>query len=475
MSTCLPKDAPSSDRDNLADDKDNDASLSEESAGQGKIPPLGAPVDDTPTGIWKCLGRRRVAHDWDAFATQPSVFDDPATLDAYRPPPRYEKSSPFYLNLTTNDCNLEDTLFRLSSLIAGLRASIKFPSQLVFKRVGPNVWVPYQMVLWSNVAFSQCWLLGRASFLATRSGVFIPDIVLYLSYFYTKTELPIKLAFFWVSNYLSVIISAFLATGILQLRQTGGKAEWRYLFLIEGLTTLGCGLFSFSSMPPGPTQTKAWFLRKGWFTERVLRDDSSESDNIFKALQDWRMWPLYALGLTHMMLVDPHQTYLTLSFRNLGFDTMESNLLSIPSTIIGVIMLLFTSFLSEPINSGVIATVVLHVYFIIITFIIGFPDVHLIQVAWASRNSYCVKARTISASIYSMFFQAGTIVYVSYERCKRGNRALIGIRCMNIFFYRFLNARRDKTWNSWTKEEQQIYADTTTDQSHARLDFRFTH
>lgn len=56
---------------------------------------------------------------------------------------------------------------------SGLRASIKFPSQLVFKRVGPNVWVPYQMVLWSNVAFSQCWLLGRASFLATRAFSFL--------------------------------------------------------------------------------------------------------------------------------------------------------------------------------------------------------------------------------------------------------------------------------------------------------------
>ncbi|KAK0198772.1 major facilitator superfamily domain-containing protein [Armillaria mellea] len=575
--TTLPKDASyPSDHDNFVDDQDDDASLSEKSTSQEKAPPLGAPIDNTHTGIWKWLGSRRVARDLDAIATQPSVFDDPATLEAYRPPPQYENTHRFDpkarwtwreeksivrkidlrimiwaatmffaldldrsnisqantdnfledLNLTTNDYNLGNTLFRLSFLIAEL------PSQLISKRVGPDVWVPSQMVLWSTVAFSQFWLSGRASFLTTRfllgflQGGFIPDIVLYLSYFYTKTELPIRLAFFWVSNYLSDIISAFLATGILQLRGAGNKAGWRYLFLIEGLITLGCGLLSFLFMPPGPTQTKAWFRPKGWFTDReevimvnrVLRDDPSKSDmhnreglsikNIFNALQDWRMWPLYSLGLTHMMPVGPPQTYLTLSLRNLGFDTTESNLLSIPSTVIGIIMLLFTSFLSESINSRVIATVVLQlwalpllialytfnsktsewVYFAVVTLITGFPYVHPIQVAWASRNSNSVRTRTVSASVYNMFVQAGAITYANIYRkddkplYKRGNRALIGICCMNIvlyiltyIFYRYINARRDKIWNSWTKEEQENYIDTTTDQGNARLDFRFAY
>ncbi len=62
----------------------------------------------------------------------------------------------------------------------------------------------------------------------------------------------------------------FLATGILQLRGVGNKAGWRYLFLIEGLITLACGLLSFLFMPPGPTQTKAWFRPKGWFTDRYV-------------------------------------------------------------------------------------------------------------------------------------------------------------------------------------------------------------
>ena len=57
---------------------------------------------------------------------------------------------------------------------------------------------------------------------------------------------PIRLAWFWMSNYMTQIVSAFLATGILQLRGHNGVMGWRYLFLIEEIFTCLCGLFSFA-------------------------------------------------------------------------------------------------------------------------------------------------------------------------------------------------------------------------------------
>lgn len=84
----------------------------------------------------------------------------------------------------------------------------------------------------------------------------------------TAVLVPIRLAWFWVSNYMASIAGAFMATGLLKLRGVGGKAGWRYLFLIEGGLTLLVGLISFVMMPPGPTQTKAWYRPNGWFTEK---------------------------------------------------------------------------------------------------------------------------------------------------------------------------------------------------------------
>jgi hypothetical protein len=42
------------------------------------------------------------------------------------------------------------------------------------------------------------------------------------------------------------------------------------------------------------------------------------------------MWPLYALGLLFSLPKYPVNQYLTLSFRGLGFNVIEANLLSIP-------------------------------------------------------------------------------------------------------------------------------------------------
>ena len=95
------------------------------------------------------------------------------------------------------------------------------------------------MVLWSIVASSQFHLSGRASFLVCRSilgflqGGFIPDVVLYLSYFYKHHELSIRLGFFWTAMVFADIFAAFSAFGLLHMRGVLGYSGWRWLFLIE--------------------------------------------------------------------------------------------------------------------------------------------------------------------------------------------------------------------------------------------------
>ncbi|OAK93572.1 MFS general substrate transporter [Phaeosphaeriaceae sp. SRC1lsM3a] len=532
--------------------------------------------DEQPPPTVSYLWRRRPKPDPNAIATQRSVFDDPEQAKYFQPLPTYENIHRFDpnerwtwaeekkvlskiewriaawaaiaffaldldrsnisqantdnfledLGLSTNDYNLGNTVFKVAFLLAEL------PSQLVSKKIGPDRWIPAQMILWSIVATSQFWLSGRKSFLACRAligllqGGFIPDVILYMSYFYKSTELPFRLAIFWMANRLTDVIAPLLAYGLLRLRDYHGYEGWRWLFLIEGILTLVIGIWSIFMMAPSPTQTKAWWRPHGWFTEReekimvnrILRDDPSKGDMhnrqaitfklLWKSMCDFDLWPIYALGLTFGIPAGPPDQYLTLTLRQLGFDTFDSNLLSIPAQVGTTINMLIMTYVSEKINQRAYLGIFVQLWFLpcviamsllpddsskwarfaVVTVLLSYPTPHPMQVGWCSRNSNTVRTRTVSAALYNMAVQLQAIIYSNIYRdddkplYRRGNRVLVGVCVLNIFLYLFnksyytwRNKQRDRQWNALTAEQKVEYMDTTTDEGSKRLDFRFAH
>lgn len=125
---------------------------------------------------------------------------------------------------------------------------------------------------------------------------------------------------------------------------------------------------------------------------------------------------------------------MTLTLKNLGFTTIQTNLLTIPASVLGVIGMLTVTFVSERMNSRVIPTVFQQiwvlplvislesftsqtsqwVYYAVVFLVVGYPYAHPVQVAWASRNSYSVRTRTVSASAYNMFVQLSSVISVSF-------------------------------------------------------------
>ncbi|KPV74735.1 uncharacterized protein RHOBADRAFT_44255 [Rhodotorula graminis WP1] len=526
------------------------------------------------------LRKRKADFDLDAVATQESVFDGPLAAH-YQPPEDWENIGAFDpderwthreersvrrktdlrimlwvlvmffaldvergnmanatadnllgdLGLSQADYNLGNTLSKASFTACLGFLTAELPSQMIGKRLGVDIWLPTQVVIFSILASCQFFMQGRASFLALRfliavcQGGFIPDQILYLSYYYTQHELPVRLAAFWTINYFADMCTSFLAVGLLKMRGIGGYAGWRWMFMIEGLFGLVIGIASFFLLPPGPSQTKAPWRPKGYFTDRevkiivnkVVRDDPTKTSMnnrqaltprlLWRALCDYDMWPMYLIGLAFGIPGYPIKNYFQLSMKSLGFSTVMANLLSVPNTVISIVNLVLLTCLSEVLNQrtfvcavenlwffpGYVALLCLPdpiqpwAYFALATYLLSFPYAHAAQVSWTSRNAGSVATRTVSASVYNMAVQVSAIIGANlYQksdapRYKKANSGILGVVCFNLallypgtfFYYKARNAWKAKRWNAMTTEEKSHYLETTKDEGCRRLDFVF--
>lgn len=430
------------------------------------------------------------------------------------------------LGLTTDDYNIGNTVNYSLFLAAEL------PSQLISKRLGAHRWIPIQMSLWSIVTLAQFWMNGRASYIICRGliglleGGFICDMILWMTYFYTKSEFPFRISLFYVSAYTTSIISAFLALGLLKIKTADAQDGWRWLFLIEGAITLLIGIASFFQMPASVVSTRAWYRKNGWYTEReeailvnkILRDEPLKGDmsntqpigpkELFKAFFDIDMIPIYIVRLLADISSGPISSYLSLTLRSLGFSTAMTNLLSVPVYVLGIIGIVAMGWLSSKTSQHAYLIVISPIwllaclipyrywpgsrkdlwgtYAILVVLLGHFPH-YALTAAWSSANANSVRNRAVSAAVVNMCSQAANIISANIYRLddapyyKRGNTQLIGIAfgatgaCFFArAYYAYRNKQRDRKWNSMTIEQQEHYRTNTTDEANKRLDFRFT-
>ncbi|CAH00486.1 uncharacterized protein KLLA0_D07370g [Kluyveromyces lactis] len=429
------------------------------------------------------------------------------------------------LGMNRNDYNLGNQIFYISFLLA------EIPSQLISKRLGPDIFIPIQICSWSVVAMAQAAMHNKTGFFICRcligalEGGFIADLVLWLTYFFTSKEFSIRLSWFWTSLSLVQILSAILAYGILRMRGIGGLAGWQYLFLLEGILTFFIGLTGFYLMVPSAVQTKNWMHPKGWFTEReekivvnrVLRDDPSKGDMhnrqpisfklIWSAISDYDLWPIYFIGLIAYVPTNVLTTYLTLTLKSVGFSTFNVQLLSIPYQVIHIIFLLGITWFSERVKQraymGIISAV-WNAFFLAIlrwwkgslveawptfalcTLLLGSPYVHAICVSWVSRNSNSIKTRALSSALYNMAVQVGAIYSAQIYRendkplYHTGNTVLFSLAVVTTpiflfvkWYYHKRNKDKEAIWSKMSEDERIEYIHNTTDTANKRLDFRF--
>ncbi|RSH82266.1 hypothetical protein EHS25_005976 [Saitozyma podzolica] len=158
------------------------------------------------------------------------------------------------------DLHLSTTQFAtaISILFVGY-IPFQVPSNLLISRVPrPGLYICCAVILWGSVSACTAAVKTYGQLIAVRillgmtEAVFFPGVIYFLSAWYTKQELGKRLAGLFIGQQLGNAFGGLIAAGVLKLNGVNGIAGWRYLFIVEGVATIGVGAISALLMPEYP-------------------------------------------------------------------------------------------------------------------------------------------------------------------------------------------------------------------------------
>ncbi len=261
------------------------------------------------------------------------------------------------LNLTGNDYNIMLSAFYVSYMI------FEIPTTLLCKWMGPGWCIPMLSIGFGIASVSSAFVNNLSAMCGVRFllGVFesgmMPCLSYYLSRWYRRSELTFRLSLFVVMAPLAGAFGGLLASAILQLPHFGSLHEWRMLFAIEGIMTLGAGVLALLLLTDSP-ETARWLTPE----ERELAIARVKSERVAQtavvdAFDRRKLW----LGLWNPVVLS---TALVFFFNNItvqgfslftptivntiypDYSTVQKQLYTVPPYLVGAFFLLLLPLLS---------------------------------------------------------------------------------------------------------------------------------
>lgn len=195
------------------------------------------------------------------------------------------------------------------------------PWVLAVKRYGANVVLAVAIITWSAVVIGSGFIHNYGHAVAVRlllgfteAGVF-PAISFIVSTIYPRESQGKRIAILYAGTAIAGAFGGLIAYGIQMMGDRHGLAAWRWLFIVEGVISIGIGMMCWAALPRSAQD--AWFLtkeEKELMRNRRLRDvayTGSEEfswDYVWMAFKDIMVWvaafslfcagiPLFGFGL----------------------------------------------------------------------------------------------------------------------------------------------------------------------------------
>ncbi|KAL9940439.1 hypothetical protein V8E36_001144 [Tilletia maclaganii] len=179
-------------------------------------------------------------------------------------------------------------------------------SQLGLRRFGAALWLGSAVLLWGVVMIGMGFVKEWGQLTATRAllGIFeaalFPGAAYLLSCWYLRSEVQVRLTYFYLLAVVASGFSAIIAYGLSLMNGREGISGWRWIFIIEGVVTCVIGMLAWWLIVDFPH--KATFLQedeKKMVLARIERERADATPDALtwakfaKYALDWKLW-LYA-------------------------------------------------------------------------------------------------------------------------------------------------------------------------------------
>ncbi|KAJ5222179.1 uncharacterized protein N7469_011066 [Penicillium citrinum] len=217
------------------------------------------------------------------------------------------------------------------------------PWAVLMKKLTPRNILTGLCIIWSLTTIFSGFIESVGSLYATRlilgaceAGLF-PCLNLYLTMVYRREEQAKRVSYLMSCAAISGAVGGLLAYGLLQMDGIGGKAGWRWVYIIEGLFSALCAILIWFGLPNNPEE--AYFLNEEERWMMRVRNDQRKSymgsdkfswEEMRIALSDPKLFFSGVIQFCQDILLYGFSTFLPTILQGMGYDSLMSNVLTVP-------------------------------------------------------------------------------------------------------------------------------------------------
>ncbi|KAI1344896.1 major facilitator superfamily domain-containing protein [Xylariaceae sp. FL0016] len=240
---------------------------------------------------------------------------------------------------------------------------MQIPSNLFLNKLGkPALYLPTCMIIWGIISAATASVKNFGGLIAVRfflgfvEAAYFPGCLYYLSCWYTRKELGLRTAMLYSGALISGAFSGLISAGITaNMDGAKGLGAWQWLFIIEGVITVGIAFVAYFVLPNFP-RTTSWLTEEEkalaiWrLEEDIGEDDWVSRENVLMIDSEHQtLWHGARLAFadikTYVLLVilfgivasGSVTNFFPAVVKTLGYNNVETLLLTSPPYVLCVI------------------------------------------------------------------------------------------------------------------------------------------